>query len=138
MLAVLTILAMIAAVSIPMLMGSRRQPSAEDIAHQMRNLFWQARLAAIANRRTNEVHLNLQERKIEFPSSKTTIAFPPDLKVEVLVGQELISPAGNATLLFFKDGASSGARFHLKSPSASAELVVPWLTGVPILSEGPN
>lgn len=137
MMVVLVILALVAALAVPTLRHGGRDKQPEAVAYELQAMFLKARTNAISRGNTETMQLDMTRRQVTYAVAKQTISIPENLKAELLVGRELIAPDGAAMLLFFPDGGSSGARITLADRRNNvAGVVVPWLTGVPVMLRG--
>lgn len=129
MLVVLSILALVVGLATPNLYG-KRQPSAVTVARQIEPLFRKARTNAIARGTTEAVLIDLEAGSIRY-GQNDFVAIPPGLNRSLLVGRELISSDGKATLVFQPDGGSSGVELRLKDGTGRSTITsVSWLSGI--------
>lgn len=133
MMVVLVILATVAVLAVPTLRrGGDKDPAA--VAYELQSVFLKARTNAISRGDIETMQLDMKKREISYAAARQTVAIPENLTPLLLIGQELIAADGAATLLFFPDGGSSGARITLADRrNNTAGVVVPWLTGVPTM-----
>jgi len=133
MMVVLLILALVAGLFAPTLRPGGREKSLDAMASELQSIFLRARTNAIARGATETMQIDMARREVVYGGQK--IAIPEHLTPKLLVGQELLAADGEATLLFFADGGSSGAEITLTDRrSDRTGVVVPWLTGVATLS----
>jgi general secretion pathway protein H len=128
---VLVILAVAAGLFASTLRPGSRETTPEAIAYKLHAVFLQARINAISRGRTQALQLDMAMRQVVYPEGKQAVSLPEHLKRNLLTGRELLAADGAATLLFFPDGASSGARISFADGNNNAGVLVPWLTGIP-------
>ncbi|MCV3243110.1 prepilin-type N-terminal cleavage/methylation domain-containing protein [Mesorhizobium sp. ZC-5] len=134
MMVVLVILATVAALAVPTLRRGGRDKDPEAVAYELQSVFLKARTNAISRGTVETMNLDMEKREVSYAVARQTVAIPNNLTPLLLIGQELIAADGTATLLFFPDGGSSGARIVLADRrNNTAGVVVPWLTGVPTM-----
>lgn len=136
-LVVMAILAVVAAISVPALQrGSKKAPDA--IARDVQMLLWQARLRAIVRGQDETVLIDVPNRTLRYPTDDESIEIPDDMSFSMLVGRELLAQEKQAAIIFFPDGASTGAEIHIGEASGDGvTVVVPWLTGIPAVFAAP-
>lgn len=134
MLVVLAILALVAGLTMPNLRGTR-QPSAMATAREIEALFQRAHVDAIAHRRNETVTIDVKAGTVLY-GTKQSAVISSNLSRHLLVGRELVSNAGTATIFFQPDGSTSGAELELRSEQASIFVSLPWLTGVAKIDTG--
>ena len=134
MMVVLVILATVAALAAPTLRRGGRDRDPESVAYELQAVFLRARTNAISRGNTETMQLDMGNRQISYAAAKQTVRIPDNLTPDLLIGRELVAADGTATLLFFPDGGSSGARITLADTRNNVSgVVVPWLTGVPVV-----
>lgn len=134
MMVVLVILATVAALAVPTLRRGGRDRDPDSVAYELQAVFLRARTNAISRGNTETMQLDMGNRQISYAAAKQTVQIPDNLTPDLLIGRELVAADGTATLLFFPDGGSSGARITLSDKRNNISgVVVPWLTGVPVM-----
>lgn len=134
-LAVLTIIALIAAIAFPKLMGSsehwRLQAAARDIISALRL----TRSSAVAHNTAIVVEINVDQRTVRSPVVPVR-RFPSEIDIDMRVAEsEHITPSIGG-FRFFPDGSSTGGDLTLALHGKHIAICVPWLTGQPRLAGG--
>jgi general secretion pathway protein H len=132
MMVVLAILAVATGLFASTLRPGSRGTTPEAIAYKLHAVFLRARINAISRGGIQAVQLDMATRQVVYLGGKQTVGLPEHLEGNLLIGRELLAADGAATLLFFPDGASSGAKISFADGTNNkASVLVPWLTGVP-------
>jgi general secretion pathway protein H len=135
MMVVLLVLALVAGLFAPMLRQGGREKNLDATVSELQSVFLRAHANAIARGMTETIRLDMAGREIAYEGQK--LAIPQHLTAKLLIGRELLATDGQATLLFFADGGSSGAEIALTDRRQNTlVVVVSWLTGVATLSRG--
>jgi general secretion pathway protein H len=139
MMVVLIILALIAGLGIPMLHVGRGGKNPSATALELQAMFQQARTNAISRGSTETVEFDLAKREVIYRTMKQIVRIPDNIQSSLLVGRELVATDGVSTLLFFPDGGSTGIKIILADGNKlPVNVVVPWLTGVSIVTQAQN
>ncbi|MCR4265786.1 prepilin-type N-terminal cleavage/methylation domain-containing protein [Nitratireductor sp. ZSWI3] len=134
MLVALAVLALVIGVSVPALRGNRSSGSTEAVAREIQMLLWRARVNAIAQGGNSTVLIDIPHGEVRYAVVDRTISIPDTMTATLLTGRELVAADGEAALVFFPDGASSGAELRITDERGKrSSVLVPWLTGIPTL-----
>ena len=129
-LVVLSIMAIGAAIVIPMVSGSgattgELKSAAREIAAGLRL----ARSEAVATRRETAVTLDLEARKFRVAAGGREVALPPKVDLKLFTAQSDLTDGKRGAIRFFPDGGSNGGRVTLAAGERTYEVDVDWLTG---------
>jgi general secretion pathway protein H len=129
LLIVLSIMAIIAGLVIPLLgngvSSAELKASAREVAAALRL----ARSEAMATRHDTRVVLDLEQRKFQLEGDPRIHALPSKLELKLYTAQsDLVSDRVGA-IRFFPDGGSNGGRITLASGERKYDVDVDWLTG---------
>ena len=129
-LVVLSIMAIGAAIVIPMVSGSgattgELKSAAREIAAGLRL----ARSEAVATRRETALTLDLEERSFVVAGDARTVELPSKVELKLFTAQSDIVDARRGAIRFFPDGGSNGGRVTLAAGERKYEVDVDWLTG---------
>jgi general secretion pathway protein H len=129
LLVVLAILALIAAIALPAV-PMPGQPSslrlvAADIAARLRA----ARTIAITQQREVAFTFDMDTRTYGVAGIGAPRALPPAVDLSVATARQYVRDGGEARLVFFSDGTSSGGTIRLGNQSQRIVIGVAWLTG---------
>jgi general secretion pathway protein H len=126
MLAVMSIIALVAGLTVTMGQGSGRSGLKAVVMHTAA-LIRHERRAAILTAHERRVSLDGVHRSF-IGDDGDEVAIPKDIVVDVL-GADAASPGRQMVVLFHPDGASSGSAIHFSRQGAAYEIRVNWLTG---------
>jgi general secretion pathway protein H len=128
LLLVLSILALVTAVTIPMLL---RNPTAEVRAH--------AQAIAAGLRRTRDLALtynrpmafvvDVNARRFAMGGTQPPYQLPSSIKLTLYTARSELSDGGIGAIRFFPDGSSTGGRITLATQERHYLVDVEWLTG---------
>lgn len=129
-LVVLSIMAIGAAIVIPMVSGSgattgELKAAAREIAAGLRL----ARSEAVTTRRETTVTLDLEARKFRVAAGGREVALPPKVDLKLFTAQSDLQDEKRGAIRFFPDGGSNGGRVTVSSGERKYEVDVDWLTG---------
>lgn len=126
MMAVMTIVALVAALATMMVPGTGRA-GVKAVVMQTAALFRRERLAAILTRSDRQVSLDGGRREL-IGDDGGEVAIPTDVVVDVL-GADAAGSERLSVVVFHADGASSGAVLKFSRERAQYEIRVNWYTG---------
>jgi len=129
MLVVLSIMAVIAAIVVPVftggVSGSELKGATREVAAGLRL----ARSEALATRTETRVMLDLENRSFQVERDPRTHALPKQIELKLFTAQsDLVSDKVGA-IRFFPDGGSNGGRVTLAAGERKFNVDVDWLTG---------
>ena len=129
MLVVLSIMAVIAAIVVPVftggVSGSELKGATREVAAGLRL----ARSEALATRKETRVTLDLENRSFQVERDPRTHALPKQIELKLFTAQsDLVSDKVGA-IRFFPDGGSNGGRVTLAVGERKFNVDVDWLTG---------
>jgi general secretion pathway protein H len=129
LLVVLSLMGLIAAMSVPFLSGgvsgSELRGAAREVAAGLRY----ARSDAVATRKETRLLLDLGERTFRIDRDPRVHALPKKLEMKLFTAQQDLVDASSGAIRFFPDGGSNGGRITLASGERKFEVDVDWLTG---------
>jgi general secretion pathway protein H len=129
LLIVLSIMAIIAALVVPLLGSGVSNTELKSAARQVTAGLRLARSEAVATRRDTRVMLDLEHRTFQVERDAHVHALPHDLEMKLFTAQsDLVSDRVGA-IRFFPDGGSNGGRVTLASGERKFEIDIDWLTG---------
>ena len=129
-LVVLSIMAIGAAIVVPMIGGTGAssgdlRSAARQIAAGLRH----ARSEAIAQRRETVLTLDLEKRSFRVAQEPREIALPSKVELKLFTAQSDLVNERQGAIRFFPDGGSNGGRVTVASGERKYEVDVDWLTG---------
>ena len=129
-LVVLSIMAIGAAIVVPMIGGTGAssgdlRSAARQIAAGLRH----ARSEAIAQRRETVLTLDLEKRSFRVAQEPREIALPERVEIKLFTAQSDLVNERQGAIRFFPDGGSNGGRVTVASGERKYEVDVDWLTG---------
>lgn len=128
MLAVVTILALAAAIAMPLL---GRPSESLRLAAAARDLVGALRLtrsAAIARNAAIALVVDVEQRTFESPAVPSR-SFAPDIAAQLKVAEPEQATRSRGGFRFFPDGSSTGGDLTLRLNGREAKICVKWLTG---------
>jgi general secretion pathway protein H len=129
LLVVLAILALVAAIALPGAQMPGQTPSirlaAADIATRLRA----ARNMAVAEQREVAFAFDSGTRTYGIAGMGAPHALPEAVDVSVTTARQYVRDAGEARLVFYSDGTSSGGTIRLTDRHQRVAIGVEWLTG---------
>ena len=129
-LVVLSIMAIGAALVVPMVSGSGA--STGDLKSAARQIAAGLRLArseAVARRHETAVTLDLEARTFRVAGEGRDVALPPKVDLKLFTAQSDLLNERQGAIRFFPDGGSNGGRITVGSGERKYEVDVDWLTG---------
>jgi general secretion pathway protein H len=129
LLVVLALMAIIAAVAIPILgpgvSTTELKSSARKVAAGLR----MAREGAVATRSDTRLVLDLEHRTFQVERDAHVYALPRALELKLFTAQNDIISENVGAIRFYPDGGSTGGRVTLAAGERKLEVDVDWLTG---------
>jgi general secretion pathway protein H len=129
LLIVLSIMAIIAAVVVPLLGAGVSSTELKSAARQVAAGLRLARSEAVATRQDTRVTLDLEHRTFQVERHPHLHTLPRELEMKLFTAQsDLVSDKVGA-IRFFPDGGSNGGRVTLAAGERKYEVDIDWLTG---------
>ncbi len=129
LLIVLTLIAVMAAIAVPMLSGgvsgTDLKTAARDVASGLRL----ARDRAISQRAESVLELNLETRSFRVSPDPTPHRLPEKIDLKLYTAQRDLLSEKVGSIRFFADGGSNGGRITLAAGERKYDVDVDWLTG---------
>jgi general secretion pathway protein H len=129
MVCVLAIIAMMAAVLLPLVPRETSRSRLQAYALQVATLLKADRVAAIGRRTSIATLVDAGARSIRSGASSNAIWIPDDVRFDALLPQTCRRQAALSTISFFANGTSCGGTIALTRFDAGFEIRVNWLTG---------
>jgi general secretion pathway protein H len=124
---VMAIIAMLAAVLLPLLPRATSRPRLEAYAMETAALLNKDRTAAMRTRLA--VSTQVDGRAIRSGSSPRVVRIPDDVSVDAVLPQRCADVPARHTISFFATGMSCGGTITLSRLGAGYEVRVNWVTG---------
>jgi general secretion pathway protein H len=129
LLIVLAIMAIVAAMVIPMFGSGVSSTALKSAARQVAAGLRLARSEAVATRHDTRLVLDLEHRTFQVEPDARIHALPRELEMKLYTAQsDLVSDRVGA-IRFFPDGGSNGGRITLAAGERKYEVDIDWLTG---------
>ena len=129
LLVVLTLMAIIAAIAIPMLGPGVSNAELRSAARQVAAGLRMARDDAVATRTDTRVTLDLEHRTFQIERDPRVHALPRELEMKLFTAQSDIVDEHVGAIRFYPDGGSTGGRVTLSAGERKFDVDVDWLTG---------
>jgi general secretion pathway protein H len=129
MVCVLAVIAMLAAVLLPLIPRQTSRSRLEAYAVQTATLLKADRSAAIRRRSDVATLVDATTRSIHSGATAAVISIPEDVHFDALLPQTCRQRAALSTISFFADGMSCGGTIALSRLDTGYEVRVNWLTG---------
>jgi general secretion pathway protein H len=129
MVCVIAIVAMLAAVLLPLLPQHTSRSRLQAYALEMATLLKADRNAAIRRRAEVSTLVDARSRAIRSGVSAQAIRIPDDVRFDALLPQTCRQQAALSTISFFANGTSCGGTIALTRFDTGYEIRVNWLTG---------
>ena len=126
---VLAIIALLAAVLLPLIPQQTSRSRLHAYALQAATLLKADRNAAIRDRTNVATVVDAQARAIRSGASRAVIRIPDDVRFDALLPQTCRQRTALSTIDFFANGTSCGGTIALTRFDAGFEIRVNWLTG---------
>jgi len=129
LLIVLVLMALIAAMTVPLLSGgvstTELRAAAREVAAGLRF----ARSDAVATRQETRLTLNLEQRSFQIDRDARVHALPKQVELKLFTAQRDLVDEKSGAIRFFPDGGSNGGRVTIAAGERKFEVDVDWLTG---------
>ncbi len=129
MVGVLAVIAMLAAVLLPLIPHQTSRSRLQAYALETATLLKADRNAAIRRQADVVTLVDAGTRSIRSGTSGETISIPEDVQFDALLPQTCRQQAALSTISFFANGTSCGGTIALTRLDAGYEVRVNWLTG---------
>lgn len=129
MVCVLAIIAMLAAVLLPLVPRETSRSRLQAYALQIATLLKADRVAAISRRTSVATLVDPGARAVHSGATSNAIRIPDDVRFDALLPQTCRRQAALSTISFFANGTSCGGTIALTRFDAGYEIRVNWLTG---------
>jgi general secretion pathway protein H len=126
---VVAIIAMLAAILLPILPRETSRPRLEAYAVETASLLNGDRTAAIRRRTSISTQVDANTRSIRSGSSGRVVQIPNDVSIDALLPQRCNDAPAFHAISFFATGMSCGGSIALSRLGAGYEIRVNWLTG---------
>src|SRR5258708_7471758 len=126
---VVAIIAMLAAILLPILPRETSRPRLEAYAVETASLLNADRTAAIRRRVAIATKVDADSRSIRSGSSRRVVQIPNDVSIDALLPQRCNEAPAFHTIRLFATRMSCGGTIALSRPGAGYEIRVNWLTG---------
>ena len=129
MVCVLAIIALLAAVLLPIVPRETSRSRLQAYALQIATLLKADRVAAINRRAGVATFVDAGARAIHSGATSDSIRIPDDVRFDAMLPQTCRRQAALSTISFFANGTSCGGTIALTRFDAGFEIRVNWLTG---------
>lgn len=129
MVCVIAIIALVAAVLLPMVPRQTSRPRLQAYAMQAATLLKSDRSAAIRRGVDVATLVDPHARAIRAGASREMLQLPDDVRFDALLPQSCRQRAALSVISFFPDGMSCGGTIALSRLGTAYEIRVNWLTG---------
>jgi general secretion pathway protein H len=129
LLVVLALMAIIAAVVVPVLGPGVSNTDLKTAARKVAAGLRVARNDAVATRTDTRVMLDLEHRTFQIERDPRVYALPREMQMKLFTAQSDLVSETTGAIRFFPDGGSNGGRVTLGAGERKYEVDVDWLTG---------
>jgi general secretion pathway protein H len=129
LLVVLTLMAIIAAIALPILGPGVSNTDLKTAARTVAAGLRMARNDAVATRMDTRVVLDLEHRTFQIERDSVVHALPREMQMKLFTAQNDLISETTGAIRFFPDGGSNGGRITLAAGERKYEVDVDWLTG---------
>ncbi len=129
LLIVLSLIAIMAALVIPMFGGGVSQTELRGAAREVAAGLRLARSEALARRRDTLLAIDLENRTFRVDRDPRVHSLPRDIVVKLYTAQSDITSETTGSIRFFPDGGSTGGRVTVAAGERKFDVDVDWLTG---------
>jgi general secretion pathway protein H len=129
LLIVLSIMAIVAAMVVPMFGGGVSSSEMKSAARQIAAALRVARSDAVASRHETRLILNLEQRTFQVDSDPRQHALPKQLEMKLFTAQRDIVDEKVGAIRFYPDGGSNGGRVTIAAGERKYDIDIDWLTG---------
>lgn len=126
---VLMIMAIVAALVVPMLGGGVSNTELRSAARQLAAGLRLARSEAVSQRRETFLLLDVAGRRFKVDRNPQEHALPRDVELKLFTAQKDLVDDKTGSIRFYPDGGSNGGRITVGSGERKYEVDVDWLTG---------
>ncbi len=126
---VLMIMAIVAALVVPMLGGGVSNTQLRSAARQLASGLRLARSEAVAQRRETFLVVDVAGRRFKVDRDPKEHALPPEVDLKLYTAQKDLIDEKVGSIRFYPDGGSNGGRITVGSGERKYEIDVDWLTG---------
>lgn len=126
---VLMIMAIVAALVVPMLGGGVSNTELRSAARQLASGLRLARSEAVSQRRETFLLLDVAGRRFKVDRDPQEHALPRDVELKLFTAQKDLVDEKTGSIRFYPDGGSNGGRITVGSGERKYEVDVDWLTG---------
>ena len=126
---VLMIMAIVAALVVPMLGGGVSNTELRSAARQLASGLRLARSEAVSQRRETFLVLDVAGRRFKVDRDPQEHALPRDVELKLFTAQKDLVDEKTGSIRFYPDGGSNGGRITVGSGERKYEVDVDWLTG---------
>ena len=129
LLIVLSIMAIVAAMVVPMFGGGVSTGELKGATRQVAAGLRLARSEALATRQETRVVLDLEHRTFQIERVARQQALPPKIEMKLFTAQSDLVDEKTGAIRFYPDGGSNGGRITIAAGERKYEVDVDWLTG---------
>ena len=129
LLIVLSIMAIVAALVLPMFSNGVSTGELKGAARQVAAGLRLARSEALATRQETRVLLDLEHRTFRVERNARLITLPPLIQLKLFTAQSDLVDDKVGAIRFFPDGGSNGGRITLAVGERKYDVDIDWLTG---------
>jgi general secretion pathway protein H len=129
LLVVLTLMAILAAIAVPLLGPGVSNAELKSAARKVAAGLRMARDDAVATRTDTRLVLDLEHRTFQIERDAHVHALPRELEMKLFTAQNDIVSEHVGAIRFYPDGGSTGGRVTLAAGERKFEVDVDWLTG---------
>lgn len=126
---VLMIMAIVAALVVPMFGGGVSNTELRSAARQLASGLRLARSEAVAQRRETFLVVDVAGRRFKVDRDPKEHALPHDVDLKLYTAQKDLVDEKVGSIRFYPDGGSNGGRITVGSGERKYEIDVDWLTG---------
>jgi general secretion pathway protein H len=129
LLIVLTLMAIIAAIAVPILAPGVSNTDLKTAARKVAAGLRMARNDAVATRTDTRVLLDLEHRTFQIERDPRVHVLPREMQMKLFTAQSDLVNETTGAIRFYPDGGSNGGRVTLAAGERKYEVDVDWLTG---------
>jgi general secretion pathway protein H len=135
LLVVLSLLAVIAVISLPYSVASGDARKLDAIAQVVAAKLRESQTSALFTNRESVLGLDLRSRILSQAGANRTYVVPGDMEIQILTAEnEVLNDS--AAFRFFPEGGSTGGKIILSKANLKREIAINWLTGAIVVSAG--
>ena len=129
LLVVISIMALIAALTVPILSGGVSTTELKGAAREVAAGLRFARSDAVATRQETRLVFDLEGRTFRIDRDARLHSLPKQVEIKLFTAQSDIADEKTGAIRFFPDGGSNGGRVTIAAGERKFEVDVDWLTG---------